>query len=167
MKFPQLFRKKESSKLKMPIRRIVSNNIFMLRMAHRSAPGLLGCDIIVTLGAALTSFLTSTYMLRYALNGIAEGKNFSSIASFVLVCLAGQLVLNWIQSFFYKKVYPVKSCKLTNDIRKVVYEKAAQVELGCYENPEYYDTFVKAIDECTSRAQAVMGSVGNIIYVIT
>lgn len=167
MKLSQLFKKKESDKIKMPIRRIISNNVFMLRMVHRSVPGLLGCDIIVTLGAALTSFLTSTYMLRYALNGIAEGKNFSSIASFILVCLATQLVLKWIQSFFYRKIYPVKTCKLTNDIRKVVYEKATQVELGCYENPEYYDTFVKAIDECTSRAQAVMNSVVNIVYVIT
>lgn len=167
MKFPQLFRKKESSKLKMPIRRIVSNNIFMLRMAHRSVPGLLGSEIIFAVLGAVTSFLTYTYMLRYALNGIAEGKSFSSIAVFVLVCLATQLVLNWIQAFFYRKIYPVKICKLTNDIRKVVYEKAAQVELGCYENPEYYDTFVKAIDECTSRAQTVMNSIVDIVYVIT
>lgn len=167
MKLSQLFKKKKSDKIKMPIRRIVSNNLFMLRMVHRSVPGLLGCDIIVTLGAALTSFLASTYMLRYALNGIAEGKSFFGIATMVVVCLVARLVMGWSQSFFYNKVYPVKSCKLTNDIRKVVYEKAAQVELGCYENPEYYDTFVKAIDECTSRAQAVMGSVGNIIYVIT
>ena len=167
MKLSQLFKKKKSDKIKMPIRRIISNNIFMLRMAHRRVPGLLLCDIVVTVGAALTSFLTSTYMLRYALNGIAEGKSFSGIAAFVLVCLAAQLLLGWIQSFFYNKVYPVKTCKMTNDIRKVVYEKAAQVELGCYENPEYYDTYVKAINECTSRAQGVMGSVGNIVYIIT
>ena len=167
MKLSQLFKKKESDKIKMPIRRIVSNNLFMLRMVHRSVPGLLACEIIFAVLEAVTSFLTYTYMLRYALNGIAEGKSFSSIAVFVLVCLATQLVLNWIQAFFYRKIYPVRICKLTNDIRKVVYEKAAQVELGCYENPEYYDTFVKAIDECTSRAQTVMNSIVDIVYVIT
>ena len=72
MKLSQLFKKKKSDKIKMPIRRIVSNNIFMLRMAHRSVPGLLLCDMVVTVGAALTSFLTATYMLRYALNGSAS-----------------------------------------------------------------------------------------------
>lgn len=139
----------------------------MLRMVHRSVPGLLACEIIFAVLEAVTSFLTYTYMLRYALNGIAEGKSFSSIAVFVLVCLAARLVLFWSQSFFYSKIYYVKNCQLTNDIRKVVYEKAAQVELGCYENSEYYDTYVKAIDECTSRAQAVMNSIVNIVYVIT
>ncbi len=167
MKLSQLFKKKESDKIKMPIRRIISNNIFVLRMVHRSVPGLLACEIIFAVLEAVTSFLTYTYMLRYALNGIAEGKSFSSIAVFVLVCLAARLVLFWSQSFFYSKIYYVKNCQLTNDIRKVVYEKAAQVELGCYENSEYYDTYVKAIDECTSRAQAVMNSIVNIVYVIT
>lgn len=167
MNFSQLFKKKKTDKIKMPIRRIVSNNLFMLRIAHRSVPGLLICEIFFAILGAVASFLTSTYMLRYALNGIAEGKSFSGIAVFVLVCLATQLVLNWLQAFFYRKIYPVKICKLTNDVRKVIYEKAAQVELGCYENPEYYDTYVKVIDECTSRAQAVINSVVNIVYVIT
>ena len=139
----------------------------MLRMTHRGVPGLLACEIIFAILNALTAFLTSTYMLRYALNGIAEGKSFCGIAVFVLVCLAAQLVLYWSRAFFYSKVYPVRMCKLTNDIRKMVYEKAAHVELGCYENSEYYDTFVKAIDECTSRAQAVMKSIVNVVYVIT
>lgn len=167
MKLSQLFKKKKSDKIKMPIRRIISNNVYMLRMIRCSVPSLLISVLIIAVVAAVTSFLTSAYMLRYALNGIAEGKSFSGIAAFVLVCLAAKLLVSWSQSFFYKKVYPVKICKLTNDIRKVVYEKAAYVELGCYENPEYYDTFVKAIDECTSRAQAVISSIENIVYVIT
>ena len=114
----------------MPIRRIISNNVYMLRMIRCSVPSLLISVLIIAVVAAVTSFLTSAYMLRYALNGIAEGKSFSGIAAFVLVCLAAKLLVSWSQSFFYKKVYPVKICKLTNDIRKVVYEKAAYVELG-------------------------------------
>ena len=79
MKLSQLFKKKKSDKIKMPIGRIISNNVFMLRMAHRSVPGLLGSEIIFAVLGAVTSFLTYTYILRYALNGIAEGKSFFGV----------------------------------------------------------------------------------------
>ena len=45
----------------------------------------------------------------------------------------------------------------------MVYEHAAKVDLVCYEKPEYYNDFVKAIDECGDRASAVKDSITNLV----
>ena len=68
---------------------------------------------------------------------------------------------------FFNRVVPLKTSDLIRDLRIMLFEKARKNELRCYENPEYYDKFSKAMDECVSRTQAVIQSVTYTIAVIT
>lgn len=47
-----------------------------------------------------------------------------------------------------------------------MFKKVSSVELACFEDPDFYDKYVKAISEATGRTQQVLGSLGDIVYFI-
>ena len=155
---------KKKKKLKLSIRRIIDNNVFILKLIHKFSPRLLGTSLFLCIIDAGTSFISNTFMLRYALNGLNGGKTFESITLTILLWLVIRIAVAAINSMYFQCYYNVKMTDVTRDIHDLVYHKAAKVELSCYENPKYYDTFVKAIDECGDRAGALMNSIYSLVY---
>lgn len=157
---------KKEKKIKLPVSRIFSDNIFMLKMLHRTSPFLVISCLIVTTLDAVCSFISNTFLLRYALNGINENRTFKEIASVIAVWLLIQVIIVTVTNYYYSLYYDVRMTDVKKEIHNTVYTKAAKVELAQYENPEYYNEFVKAIDECGTRAESVVYSLTNIIYTI-
>ena len=152
-------RKNKEKRLKLPFRRIASDNIFVLKMVHKSAPGL----IIVRLGlialSAVTNFLSGAYLLRYAINGIESGKEFAEMAFFAVVMLIANVIVEVIHNILNNGWIQIKTHNSVRFVHDEVYKKAASVELACYENPAYYNTLQKAVDECQNRVNAVLDTV--------
>lgn len=144
---------------KLSIRRIISNNLFVLKMVNKAAPGFMVQCVLVTTLSALVNFLSNAFLLRWAINGIEQGKGFLTIAAFILVCFAANIASHFFNAFFNHRTVPLKVNESLRYIKGKVYEKARDVELGCYENPKFYDGFVKAIDESTQSIHRIMNSV--------
>lgn len=157
---------KKEKKLKMPIKRIISNNMLILKMIYSSSPLLIWSSIILNVIIAFTSFISNTFVLRYAINGINEGRSFESIVATILFWSFILILTSSINSIYSNYYFNIKMTEVTRDIYNKAYKKAAQVELSCYEDPKYYDTFVKAIDECGERANEVVWSINNLIYTV-
>ena len=159
--------KTKKKKLKLPIGRIISDNIFMLKLIMKAAPLLLISDLLLSVLNAVINFISNAYLLRYALNGINEGKSFGEIALFVALCYSVQLVYWSVSDAYYNLYYDKRWQDVLRELHRMVYKKATEVELGCYENPDYYDSMAKAIDECARRAWEVRCAVINMIWRIT
>ena len=54
--------------------------------------------------------------------------------------------------------------KVYYGIKRIIYQKAKNVDLQCYENPEYYDKLSKAVNESADRATGVLNTVDNLVY---
>ena len=154
----------DKKKLKLPIKRILDDNIFMLRLIHQASPGLLLAGIVTVTMHACAEFVSGTLVLRYTLNSINEGKSFAQIARLVLIWMFLYVTVSVIRTLFDEWIYKVHIMHVKRNIYGQVYQKASEVELKCYENPEYYDKFVKAIDECGTRAEEIIQNVRNLIY---
>lgn len=151
---------------KMSLKRTVQNNLFMLRLVHQSAPWLTAASVAETVFATLADFISGTLLLRFALNGISGGKSFGQVAGTLLLWLVIRILLQGLLSFYGQWVYPVRMIRVKRDIHTRVYQKAASVELGCYENPAYYDTFAKAVAECAGRAEQLIQAVKGLAFLV-
>lgn len=150
-------------KLKLPMKRIVDNNVFMLRMIRNASPGLLGIGIVSDILDTCMQFVFSTLILQYVINGISEGKSFGEMARVVIVWTVVCLCVDAFCAFYDNRIYKVRILDVKKNIHRRLYEKAAEVELNCYENAKYYDKFVKAIDECSVRADELIDTVRRTI----
>lgn len=63
---------------KFPLRRIIDNNLFFLKLIHKASPWFLSSSVVIMAVEACVEFVSDTFMLRFALNGINEGRPFRS-----------------------------------------------------------------------------------------
>lgn len=156
-------KEKKEKKKKLPLKRTVSNNLFALRAIWEASP----IYLFVYLGSSLIygtlDFLSEGYLLRRIVNGIDSGESITSTVSYVLslgvICIFVYTSLNW----FWNVISPIQQRKVGAHIEKMLFAKAAKVELACYENPSFYDKYVKAMDEAYNRMIKVMRTLDNLI----
>lgn len=152
-------------KTKISLKEILLNNIYMFKIICTKAAGLFWGQILLSFFSSLFAFLTYSYMLRYAINGISNEKSFDEICRFVFIFLLAHVIYSIVSIVCYDYIFPIMRTKLSYKIRKLVYEKAISVDLECYDTPRYYNDFSKVIAECQSQVNNLMNSVVDFINV--
>jgi hypothetical protein len=124
--------KNGKDKVKLSLGRIISNNLFMLRLQTKVSPWFLPTFLLLQVFSAFLYFLTDSYMLRYALNGIEEGKSFGTIALVLVGCAVLLIIFAFANSFYWEKVFHVEMTKIIKYNHELAYKKAAQLDLSRY-----------------------------------
>ncbi len=158
-------KKEKQEKKKINWRRTFQNNAFMLKLMIKACPGVFILNLISTVLGAVRSFLVGTYLYMYALNALQAGIELKKI----LITLVGLIIFSVLEMLFqnlaacyFNIKYPVVNAYFQSMMQK----KAVEVDLACYENAEFFDTYIKASDEATNRAYAVMNNFVNVIWVL-
>lgn len=143
---------------------VFSNNLFILKLINKASPGRLLFYFISIILETATNFLFNVYLLRLVINSIQTGQPFSGILYYIL-SVGIILIAYYVINNYYEEIFvPVSDKKIYRSIQKQVFGKASHVDLACYETPEFYDTYVKAVNETSKIAQIVLSSVGSMLY---
>ena len=154
---------KEEKKKKLSPGRTASNNLFALRNIWRASPLYLAVYLGSSLLYGTLDFLSESYLLRRVVNGIDAGEDIRNIVRYVLVLGGVTLVCYLAMRWFWNMVSPIEQRKVGAYVEKLLFRQAAKVELACYEDPAFYDKYVKAMDEAYSRMMKVMYTLDNLI----
>ena len=156
--------RKEEKKKRINWKRTFQNNGYMLRLIIKACPGILIMGVISAVLGAAHSFLLDTYLYKYALNALQDGRAMTDIL-ITLGCMFGYSVFYMIfrnaLSCYNELKYPIVEAYIQNMIQK----KAVEVDLACFESSSFYDTYVKATTEATDRAFKVMNNLLDTIWV--
>ncbi len=154
---------KKQNKKKLPFKRTLENNTFALRCIWKASPIYLAIYLGSSFVYGILDFLSESYMLRKIVNGVENGEDIAGILRYVailgLTCLLTYLLLNW----FWNVISPVHERRIASHIEKMLFRKSAEVELGCYESPKFYDNHVKAMDAAYDRMIKVMRTLDSLI----
>ena len=97
------------------------------------------------------------------MNALQEGKDPKSIIVVIGIAFAlsvVELFLLQYRSYYYIINYPKLDVKLQTMLQK----KAVEADLECFEDPEFFDTYVKARESVFSKATDVIGTFSNLVY---
>ncbi|MBR3483481.1 MAG: ABC transporter ATP-binding protein, partial [Lachnospiraceae bacterium] len=84
--------------------------------------------------------------------------------SFILICGVIFCILAIYTGYVDNVVYPLKTNRLYGGIYKKLYAKAKNVELSCYEDPDFYNRYTMAMDGAEQKITAVIrGMIGAVI----
>ena len=142
---------------------VYSNNFYMLKLIWKISPG----RIILQL---LNSFLNygmwvfgTVIVTRFLFGADETGKDFNQILIFIIFTIfiysAASLFFMW----FFDRYKMITDQKIYYEMNRILFDKASSVDIECYENPEFYDDYTKAISEVQTRAVSVMQNMANII----
>ena len=156
---------KEQKKKRIDWKHTLKNNGYMLRLVWKACPGVLILGVISTVISSVNSFLVSTYLYKYALNALQEGKELKTIL-ITLGCMLVFSLFNMLFQSISNCYFELKYQKVDAYIHNMLQRKAVEIDLECFESSAFYDTYVKATGEATDRAYTVMNNLLDVVWVV-
>lgn len=141
------------------IRRIWSNNIYALKTLFGPTPVYGVAIIIEAIRHNLINFLEQTICVFMVLDVIENGKPYWHVVVVIALFLGLDFVAAAISNLYEQKIklkyLPIAQKALKNRL----YEKAKEVDLENYDNPEYYNDYclvVSEADNAINRAEQIV-----------
>lgn len=141
---------------RLSLRRVLQNNLYMLGMIRRAAPAYIFVDIILDLSWSVIEFFSGSFLLKVVVDHLGEGGDPMTLTWFILGMFAIHVTVFFAQQAFWQIYAPISQRKLSMAIRTALYTQMRAVELSCYEDPAYYEKYVKAMNEAEDRAFNVL-----------
>ena len=151
----------------------VKNNLYMLRLFFQAAPLYAVMNLVfVILNTVNFSIFGSVFFIKYladaveslAANSENTNKVFVSLVAVTCAYYACVLIFNTIKqgtvNHYLKKSAEVKVRKA---FMEMLSQKSMDVDLKCYDQPEYYQNMLVANQESNSRAWAVYKTFVNFV----
>ncbi len=124
---------------------IFKNTAFMLKCAWKSAPlSLIIIYLAYILENVYYSVVVGIMFLQTALSIIEGNGTFKEFAIKMCIIVFGKVFVDLLA---YIDMYTVRTkfeIKCESYINSLIFKKAQEVELGCYENPEFFDNYNRA-----------------------
>lgn len=135
----------------------LSNNFYMLRLLWKACPWKILYTTLITVLDTLLG-LVNLYFLRYAVNIAQTGGNYFDAVKFLCILFLIYVVYHIVTSCVDVKLQPYFTYTIHRKMKTMSLKKMAECELFCYEDPEYYNTYTRAMAECSGRVDTVFNS---------
>lgn len=154
---------RKEKKKKLSPGRTLENNLFALRAIWKASPLYLFVYLGSSLVYGILGFLTETHLLRKIVNSMRQEEPLGELVTYVVILAILSTVVYVGMTYFWNVVSPILRRRVGAAIERMLFTKARSVELSCYENPAFYDKYVKAMDEAYNRIIQVMQTLDNLI----
>ena len=157
----------KKKKEKLSFAATMSNSWFAMKLAAGICPGIIVHSVLLWIvGHSEWVFFDGVFM-KVIVNALSEGRGFKSILTFIVICGAVFCILSIYTGYVEEVVYPLKTNRLYGGIYKKLYAKAKNVELACYEDPDFYNRYTMAMDGAEEKIVAVIrGMIGATVGIV-
>lgn len=144
------------------MKKVIRNNLYMLKIFFRADPlYAAGYALLITARSLLFNTVGNVLFIQYIVRSVEsavahpEGTQKSLIRLIAVTCVYYGLVLLFntvIEGLFNNGLRKNAEIRVNHVFSKMLFEKSASVDLGCYDNPGFYDDMAAANRESTGRA---------------
>lgn len=143
--------KKDKSETRQSAATVWRNNWFLLKLMFEASPSFIIFMVLDAIRNQVSIFFEHTYGIGYVLEAAEFHYPFRQVAQFILVlaaCITLGMVFTVIAGdYIQEKERP----KVREKIKMLLYEKTKELDLACYDNPEYYNEMVLAVSEVDTQ----------------
>lgn len=136
----------------------LKNNLYMLKLIWKIQP----LRIILVFIREIINYglwvFYSIIFIRYLFGSAENMPSFKAVTVFVIISMIFTAVCNYLIIWINSRFIPLSDTQLYKKLNGILFEKAAKVDMACYENPSFYDSYTKAITESATRAMSVLDS---------
>ena len=148
--------KEERQKTKQSIKTVFANNFFMLKQIFSASPSLVLFQAADAVRGQVSIFFEHTVLIGYVLEAAEFGYPFKKVAGIILLLAALITIGMFFTVYQGEYVGPRERPKVRQKIKMKLYEKARDMDLECYDDPEFYNSQVLAISEIDNQIDRVM-----------
>ena len=156
----------KEKKDKISLKRLISNTFYVLKYAFKHDRKLplsyMACRSIFQ-GA--TTFI-DTFLLKEIIDILTTTADVHGVARVLalmfVINAAAFVIFRFLENYFWTRIIGVSGA-----IQRELMEKAQQMDLKCYDIPEYFDDFIIAASQSEEMVKKAIMSIANIIANIT
>lgn len=144
--------------------RAIRNNFYAIRM-------MWGFSKRKVFHMALTTFLDyftwvfySAFFIRYLVGAIEKNQGFFEILQFILLAGAFFAATSYYSSYVEGTVNPLTNVTLYQKLYRLLYQKARNVELSCYEDSNFYTKYTLAVDGADEKLNNLIRNFFGIFF---
>ena len=156
-----------STSTKQPFKQVWDNNMFILKICFSASPVYIIAFIFDVFRNQFLIFLEHTYGIGYILESVEYGRPFYDVAVFIVVLFIligiGMIYGAFVNQLISQKALP----KMKKKLKFLLYEKAQELDLECYDNPEYYNEFVLAVSEADKQVDRLIEFLNKLVTGLT
>ena len=148
--------KEERQKTKQSIKTVFANNFFMLKQIFSASPSFVLFQAADAVRGQVSIFFEHTVLIGYVLEAAEFGYPFKKVAGVILL-LAALITIGMLFTVYQGEyVGPRERPKVRQKIKMKLYEKARDMDLECYDDPEFYNSQVLAISQIDEQIERVI-----------
>lgn len=143
-------------------RQVIAQQWFLTRFCLKHAPGFIAYHLFEAVKLQISIFFEFTWTANYVLTVAEEGGDFRKILMCMGILMAAIAVSTVTLAIYKHYVFPRGKQTLYQALRMEIYEKAKEVDLSCYDDKDFYESFILAAEEtdrCIDRFLAFETSI--------
>lgn len=146
---------------------VLADNWFLFKLCFKAAPVCVLLLIVEYVRNEAVIFLEFTFGLNYVLECAEFGRPFREAAVF-LICLLGFVVLGLLfNAYLYQKVQMKSVPKMKQALKEMMYQKAREIDLACYDDPQFYNDYVLSVSEAENQVDRIFGVLQGLFTGVT
>lgn len=136
---------------------IFSNNFYMLKKIYRMVPEYFFWTVINIFWWAFAHSTNGIYTY-YILNSVGNGSPFIRTAKIIGILALVKLIIYGSEKLYGYIKHPLIKQKVHLKMHEELFEIARSADLAAFDDPEYYNDFVWAMNESDTRALGVVAT---------
>ena len=157
----------QQTSTKQSVKEVFHNTLFILKLVFAASPAYFLLMALDAVRGQLSIFFEHTVGIGYVLQAAEFNYPFRKVAVFILL-LAGFITLGMVFTVFVGDYLGAKERpKIRQKLKMMLYEKAKDLDLACYDDPEFYNEQVLAISEVDNQIERAFQLVQNFLTGLT
>ncbi len=155
------------SKEKQGFQKTIKNNWYLFKLCFKAAPKYTVLSIVENIRNELVIFLEFTFGLNYVLECAEFGRPFKEAAVFLL-CLLAFVVLGLLfNAYLYQKLQMKSQPVIKQALKEMLFEKAREIDLACYDDPAFYNDYVLSVSEVENQVDRLFQMISGLFAGLT
>lgn len=141
---------------------IIRNNLFIISKVAKFTPEYFIWMIVEGVVWGIINSATAFFSFNL-LNAVSGDSNFSYAVKLIAIMAIFNVIVYAFDRWYWILQNPTMGYKLHMKMHTELFQKALTLDLACYDDPEFYNDFVWAMNNSHARAVAVMEDTGKLI----
>ncbi len=143
-------------------KKLLADNLWLFKICYKAAPAYMVCYIIEAIRNEVVVFLEFTLALNFVLECAEFGRPFEVAATFLLALLAFVVLGLLFNAYVFQKLQQKSQPKIKQAIKQMMFNKAKEIDLECYDNPEFYNDYVLSVSEVDNQIGRIFTLITNL-----
>lgn len=139
--------------------KIIRNNIYIIKLCFKADPLWLMMQIITNISAYILDSFVTLFFMKLIIDAIQKELPYSSALGWIGCLFGAWVIVNLMEAYTKNVLEPKGIVKVTALLMEMLYGQAVSVDLSCYENPKFYDSYTKANEQVGNYAQTIIRNV--------